>query len=48
VLLEPDDIGLDGLGPALAQLAAGEIAGKVLVTPGAGAGAGATDQGGAT
>lgn len=33
VLLEPDDIGLDGLGPALAQLAGGEIAGKVLVRP---------------
>jgi len=33
VLLEPDDIGLDGVGPALEQLAAGEIAGKVLVRP---------------
>lgn len=33
VLLEPDDIGLDVLGPALERLAGGEIAGKVLVRP---------------
>ena len=33
VLLEPDDIGLDALAPALARLAGGEIAGKVLVAP---------------
>lgn len=33
VLLEPDDIGLDGLGAALSGLAGGEIAGKVLVAP---------------
>jgi (R,R)-butanediol dehydrogenase/meso-butanediol dehydrogenase/diacetyl reductase len=33
VLLEPDDIGLDGLGPALERLAGGEIAGKLLVRP---------------
>jgi len=33
VLLEPDDIGLDSLGPALARLAGGEIAGKLLVRP---------------
>jgi threonine dehydrogenase-like Zn-dependent dehydrogenase len=32
-LLEPDDVGLDALGPALAGLAAGDIAGKVLVAP---------------
>lgn len=48
VLLEPDDIGLDGLGPALAQLAGGEIAGKVLVRPAPGPTAPVTDQGGAT
>lgn len=33
-LVEPDDIGLDSLGSAMADLAAGRIAGKVLVSPG--------------
>lgn len=33
-LVEPDDIGLDDLATALRALAAGEIAGKVLVRPG--------------
>ncbi|HUO47843.1 MAG TPA: alcohol dehydrogenase catalytic domain-containing protein [Acidimicrobiales bacterium] len=32
-LIEPDDIGLDGLGDALRALAAGELAGKVMVVP---------------
>ena len=37
-LVEPDDIGLDGLLPAMQDLAAGRIAGKVLVAPGLHAG----------
>jgi (R,R)-butanediol dehydrogenase/meso-butanediol dehydrogenase/diacetyl reductase len=37
VLLEPDDVGLDGLATALTRLAGGEIAGKVLVAPAVGA-----------
>jgi (R,R)-butanediol dehydrogenase/meso-butanediol dehydrogenase/diacetyl reductase len=32
-LIEPDDVPLDGLLPAMRRLAAGEIAGKVLVRP---------------
>jgi 2-desacetyl-2-hydroxyethyl bacteriochlorophyllide A dehydrogenase len=34
-LLEPDDVGLDGVAGVLPRLASGEIAGKVLVAPGA-------------
>jgi len=33
-LLEPADVALEDLGPAMQRLAAGEIAGKLLVTPG--------------
>lgn len=33
VLLEPDDVGLDGILGAIEALAAGELAGKVLVAP---------------
>ncbi|MCU1353759.1 MAG: Theronine dehydrogenase-like Zn-dependent dehydrogenase [Acidimicrobiales bacterium] len=33
VLIEPDDVGLDGLGDALLGLASGHIAGKVMVDP---------------
>ena len=33
VLVEPDDIPLDDVVPALRGLAAGEVAGKVLVRP---------------
>lgn len=33
-LLEPDDVGLEQLGPAMERLAAGEIACKLLVAPG--------------
>jgi 2-desacetyl-2-hydroxyethyl bacteriochlorophyllide A dehydrogenase len=32
-LIEPDDVSLDGLLPAMRRLAAGEMAGKVLVRP---------------
>jgi (R,R)-butanediol dehydrogenase/meso-butanediol dehydrogenase/diacetyl reductase len=32
-LVEPDDVGLDGLLPAMHRLAAGELAGKVMVRP---------------
>jgi threonine dehydrogenase-like Zn-dependent dehydrogenase len=34
LLLEPQDVGLEELGPAMARLAAGEIGGKLLVAPG--------------
>ena len=33
VLLEPDGVGLDGVAEAMAQLRAGDLAGKVLVEP---------------
>jgi threonine dehydrogenase-like Zn-dependent dehydrogenase len=33
-LIEPDDVSLDGLLAAMERLAAGDLAGKVLVTPG--------------
>ncbi|HET9728015.1 MAG TPA: hypothetical protein VFR41_01265, partial [Acidimicrobiia bacterium] len=33
LLIEPNDIGLDALLPTLQRLAAGEIAGKVMVKP---------------
>jgi (R,R)-butanediol dehydrogenase/meso-butanediol dehydrogenase/diacetyl reductase len=36
VLIDPEDVALDGLGPAMHGLAAGTIAGKVMVVPGAG------------
>jgi 2-desacetyl-2-hydroxyethyl bacteriochlorophyllide A dehydrogenase len=35
-LVHPDDVALDGLGAAMARLAAGEIAAKVMVRPEAG------------
>jgi 2-desacetyl-2-hydroxyethyl bacteriochlorophyllide A dehydrogenase len=34
VLIDPDDVSLDGLGPAMEGLAQGRIAGKVMVVPG--------------
>ena len=34
LLLEPDDVSLEGISGALAGLAAGDLAGKVLVSPG--------------
>jgi hypothetical protein len=34
VLIEPDDVDLEGLGSAMARLAAGEVGGKLLVVPG--------------
>jgi (R,R)-butanediol dehydrogenase/meso-butanediol dehydrogenase/diacetyl reductase len=34
VLIDPDDVSLDGLGEAMQSLAAGRIAGKVMVVPG--------------
>jgi (R,R)-butanediol dehydrogenase/meso-butanediol dehydrogenase/diacetyl reductase len=34
VLIDPDDVPLDGLGEAMVGLAAGRIAGKVMVVPG--------------
>ncbi len=33
VLIEPDDVGLDGIAVALGDLATGRIAGKVMVVP---------------
>ncbi|HTT86671.1 MAG TPA: alcohol dehydrogenase catalytic domain-containing protein, partial [Acidimicrobiales bacterium] len=36
LLIEPDDVALDGIGEAMRRLADGEIAGKVLVRPGGG------------
>ena len=36
VLIDPDDVSLDGLGEAMAGLAEGRIAGKVMVVPGSG------------
>jgi threonine dehydrogenase-like Zn-dependent dehydrogenase len=33
LLIEPDDVSLDQLLPTLHRLAAGELAGKVMVTP---------------
>ncbi|MGH9017198.1 MAG: zinc-binding dehydrogenase, partial [Acidimicrobiales bacterium] len=38
-LIDPDDIGLDDIGATLRELAAGRIAGKVMVVPTAGTGA---------
>jgi threonine dehydrogenase-like Zn-dependent dehydrogenase len=35
-LLEPDDVGLEGVAGVLPSLASGEIAGKVLVAPAGG------------
>ncbi len=40
VLIDADDVGLDGIAGALGDLAAGRIAGKVMVVPGLSAGAG--------
>jgi len=37
-LVERDDVGLEGLGPVLGDLAAGRVAGKVMVAPGTGDG----------
>jgi hypothetical protein len=34
VLIDPEDVSLDGLGEAMASLAEGRIAGKVMVVPG--------------
>jgi len=36
VLIDPDDVSLDGLGEAMQSLAEGRIAGKVMVVPGRG------------
>jgi threonine dehydrogenase-like Zn-dependent dehydrogenase len=44
LLIEADDIGLDRLGEAVRQLAAGETAGKVMVAPGLALGAHPTPQ----
>ena len=33
-LIEPADVGLDGLGDVLVELAAGRLAGKVMIAPG--------------
>jgi D-arabinose 1-dehydrogenase-like Zn-dependent alcohol dehydrogenase len=44
LLIEADDIGLDRLGEAVRQLAAGESAGKVMVAPGLALGAHPTPQ----
>lgn len=35
LLVEPDDIGLEGLGPVIAALGAGEVPAKVLIAPSA-------------
>jgi threonine dehydrogenase-like Zn-dependent dehydrogenase len=40
LLVEPDDVGLDGLLDAIERLGAGEIPAKVLIAPAAGRGAG--------
>ena len=34
VLIDPDDVSLEGLGEAMQKLAEGHIAGKVMVVPG--------------
>jgi (R,R)-butanediol dehydrogenase/meso-butanediol dehydrogenase/diacetyl reductase len=36
VLIDPEDVSLQGLGQAMQKLAAGEVAGKVMVVPGPG------------
>jgi len=44
VLIDAEDVGLEGLGEAMAKLATGAIAGKVMIVPGA-AGAGSAGAG---
>ncbi|HKA85686.1 MAG TPA: alcohol dehydrogenase catalytic domain-containing protein [Acidimicrobiales bacterium] len=44
VLIEADDVGLDGVGEAVRGLAAGETAGKVMVAPGLAVAAGPTTE----
>jgi (R,R)-butanediol dehydrogenase / meso-butanediol dehydrogenase / diacetyl reductase len=45
VLIDPDDVPLDGLGDAMHGLAEGRIAGKVMVVPGRGGGPGLNVEG---
>ena len=47
VLIDPEDVTLEGLGTAMRELAEGRIAGKVMVVPGRGAAAGDGERNGA-